>query len=218
MKKRTLITVLSVVLVFVLAIGAVAAVYLLQQAKVTVFNGRLGIPSASEQPANDSELIVKVDGHEVGHEGCVTAYGEDVIPVLADVSSSFDEGKCIWQDRSGNQALAAKTFVITAKSGDLSNLAYDINVAGNPSITSALRFGLVVEYNDDECGRISWIFTTSADGVQLPETLGDGNIAEGEEIRVSVAAWADAYALADLDNFDDMSFGVDFIFSAEPAA
>lgn len=215
--KKTTITVLSVILVFAVAIGAVAAVYLLQQAKIEVFNGRLGIPAAGEQPASDAELIVKVNGEEVGHEVSMAAYGEDDIPVLADVKAEVHRDH-VWQDRSGNSALDGRTFVLTAKGGDLTNLAYDIDVTGNPSIVSALHFGFIVEYDDEDYGRISSLYETSTDGsVQLPASLCDGNITEGEEIRVSVAVWADAYALADLEQFDNMSFGVNIIFTAEPA-
>ena len=156
MKKPTVV-VLSIILVFALTIGALAAVYILQQAKVTIFNGRL----------------------------------------------------------DGNEAFVANEFTITAKGGALDNLTYDINVVGNDSIKSVLRFGFTVSHYDDEEGyELSRTFSTDIRHVALPETLGDGNIAEDEEIKVSVVVWADAYALADLERFDDMSFSIAIIFTA----
>lgn len=216
--KKSTIAILSVALVFALAIGAVAAVYILQQAKVNIFSGHLDF-SHTSQPSdeNQAELVVKLDGVEVGHECAVTGYGEDSIPVLADVESHpVDWNHYVWEDKNGNQALAAKEFVLTAKNGGLDNLTFNINLVGDDSIVSAMRFGLITEYYDDSESRMTCLIQSfRLDGTSLlPDMLGDGNIAENEEIKVSVVAWADAYALADLERFDDMSFDIDIIFSA----
>ena len=106
--KRKTVTILAVVLVFALAFSAVAAVYILQQVKVNVFSGHLDFShSAQLSEDNQAELIVKIDGVEVGHEGAVTGYGEDAIPVLADVESRYiDWNHYVWEDKNGNQALA----------------------------------------------------------------------------------------------------------------
>lgn len=216
-KKRTLITVLSVALIFTLAIGAVAAVYLLQQAKVTVFNGRLGfvegevIETDQSIDEKQAELVIESGGIEVGHEASLTD-GDDIIPVISDVSSRYiDYDSYSWESRNGEKAFIANNFMLTAKNGDLFNLSYDINVEGNPSIESALRFGFVVKRDDGS----TQIFTSSINGVALPEIIGDGNIEEGEKIQVEVSVWADAYALAYLGRFDDMPFGIDIIFTAD---
>lgn len=212
MKKST-ITVLSVVLVFALAFGAVAAVYIIQRAKVEVFNGRLDL-SGNNSPSQ-SELFVKIDGVQVGHEGSAVAYGEDLIPVLADVESRYVSwNQYVWEGSNG-QALA-REFSLTA-SGDLNNLTYSINVVGNDSVIPAIRFGLVTEYYDDEAGNTISSIQNRSLNEKFPssqEILGDGNIAKDEEIKVSIAVWADAYALADLARFDDMGFSIEVIFSA----
>lgn len=221
MKKPTVV-VLSIILVFALTIGALAAVYILQQAKVNIFSGHLdfshgGQPSDDDQADDQAELVVKLDGIEIGHECAVTGYGEDAIPVLADVRSRHvDWNHYVWEDKDGNQALAAKEFVLTAKNGSLDNLTFNINLVGNDSIVSAMRFGLITEYYDDSESRMTCLIQSfRLDGTSLlPDMLGDGNIVENEEIKVSVVAWADAYALADLERFDDMGFDIDIIFSA----
>ena len=208
-KKRTLITVLSVALIFTLAIGAVAAVYLLQQAKVEVFNGRIDLSQQAQD--DESELVVKVDGVEVGHDYALSGYGENLFPVLTGVNAVEDRsGDVVWEGNEG-APIASPTFAITAKNGSVSNLTYDIAITGNPSVVSAMRFGVVAKYYDDDLQ--TKVCRTEFAGADESLTVGDGNLAEGEEISVSVVAWADAYALADLKNFDDMAFNVDIIFS-----
>lgn len=219
--KKSTITIISIILVLTIGFGAAAAVYILQQVNVTLFNGHLGVVENgqvidSPQPEDKQpELVVKVDGVKAGHDSVLTQ-GDDIIPILTDVESIIDANGCYaWQSRSGHGAFAAKDFVLTAEGGDMSGLAYDLIVEGNPSIVDALRFGFILEYNDAESGKITEFFTSSADGsVALPEILGDGIITEGEEIKVSVSIWADAYTLADKENYDNMSFSVDVIFSA----
>lgn len=213
MKKPTVV-VLSIILVFALTIGALAAVYILQQAKVTIFNGRLGGVPVNNDDESAAELVVMINGRNVGHEAEIMSESS-IIPVLADVRSYWIDGNYVWRDLDGNEAFVANEFTITAKGGALDNLTYDINVVGNDSIKSVLRFGFTVSHYDDEEGyELSRTFSTDIRHVALPETLGDGNIAEDEEIKVSVVVWADAYALADLERFDDMSFSIDIIFTA----
>lgn len=212
MKRSTVVT-LSVILVFALAIGAVAAVYLLQQAKVGVFSGHIDLSRQTQD--NESELVVKVDGVEVGHDYALSGYGENLFPVLTGVNAVEEHGgDVVWEGNEG-APIASPTFAITAKNGSVSNLTYNIAITGNPSVVSALRFGVVTEYYDDDLqAKVCHTeFTVADEGL----TVGDGNLAEGEEISVSVVAWVDAYALADLENFDDMSFNVDVIFSGGAA-
>ena len=214
-KKSTVVV--SIILVFALAIGAVAAVYILQRAKIEVFNGRLDF--SNNDHSSQSELFIKINGVQVGHEGSAVTYGEDAIPVLADVESRYvDWNKYVWEGSNG-QALA-REFSITA-SGDLDNLTYSINIVGNDSVIPAMRFGLITEYYDDEVGNTVSLIQGRSLNEKYPssqEALGDGNISKGEEIKVSIAVWADAYALADLARFDDMGFSIEVIFSAGETA
>lgn len=213
MKRSTVVT-LSVILVFALAIGAVAAVYLLQQAKVGVFSGRIDLSRQTQD--NESELVVKVDGVEVGHDYALSGYGENLFPVLTGVNAVENHsGDVVWEGNEG-APIASPTFAITAKNGSVSNLTYNIAITGNPSVVSAMRFGVVTKYYDDDLQ--TKVCRTEFAEANEDLTVGDGNLAEDEEISVSVVAWADAYALANLKNFDDISFNVDIIFSGGEAA
>ena len=213
MKRSTVVT-LSVILVFALAISALAAVYLLQQAKVGVFSGRIDLSRQAQD--DESELVVKVDGVEVGHDYALSGYGENLFPVLTGVNTTLGrDGDIVWEGNEG-APIASPTFAITAKNGSVSSLTYNIAITGNPSVVSALRFGVVTEYYDDDLQ--TKVCHTEFARADESLTVGDGNLAEGEEISVSVVAWVDAYALADLENFDDMAFNVDVIFSGGEAA
>lgn len=211
--KRTTVITLSVILVFALAISALAAVYLLQQAKVGVFSGHIDLSQQAQD--DESELVVKVDGVEVGHNYALSGYGENLFPVLTGVNTTQDRhGDIIWEGNEG-APLAAPVFTISAKGGRVENLTYNVIITGNPSVASVMRFGVVTKYYDDDLQTKTCRTEFAEANEDL--TVGDGNLAEDEEISVSVVAWADAYALANLGNFDNMAFNVDIVFSGGDA-
>lgn len=217
MKKRSTI-VLAVTLAFVLALGTTAAVFLSQYARMTVFSGHIEqSASTPDAPA----LVLKSHGIDVGQSANIAT--DDVeFPVLYDVSSEFDSGVTTWQAKDGKTPISAAAFALSAKNGEVQNVCYKIEISGDVSAASALRFGVTTSYFSDELATtayssgIAYINSVDvehcyAESDLLP--LGDSTIAEGEDVEICLYAWVDGYALADIGEYFGGDFTVNIVFT-----
>ena len=217
MKKKALVTVLSIILILALGVVAMAAVYISQQARMSLFSGR--IEQTVNQP-NDPKLVLKVEGENVGQDGNVSVYDAAVFPILTNViGHTTVDDSTQWEDENGKTPIAAPVFVLSADNGDIENVWFKIVGAGDMTASSAMRFGITTVYYSEEDG--TEVTHTQIEEFVMGELeraeselapLGDGNVAEGEEVRIYVSAWVDSYALAELGEYGDGNFTIDIIF------
>ncbi len=219
MKKKVVISILSVALIIALSVTVAAAVYISQQARMRLFSGKIEQPS--NQP-NDPKLILKVSDISVGQDGNVSVYDGATFPILTNVTGEPSTGLTNWTDENGKQPISAPKFVLSAENGEVQDVYYKIVVNGNTA-TSALRFGIDVRYYNEEEGCFvtrsgikSIDFGSTTTSATMPELLGDGNVAVGENIEIYVSAWVDSYDLAEIGEYDNDSFSIDIVFFTQP--
>ncbi|MBQ6461290.1 hypothetical protein IJJ36_02570 [Candidatus Saccharibacteria bacterium] len=223
MKKKVLATVLSVILILALGIVTMAAIYISQQARMTLFSGH--IEQTTNNP-DDPKLILKVEGEDVGQDGNVSVYDTAVFPILTNVvgETAFNDAT-VWTDENGRTPIAAPVFVLSAENGDVNNVYFNITGLGDMTAGSAMRFGITTVYYSEEEGTEvtrsqieEFVMGGPEKGESTTVMLGDGTIAEGEEVRIYVAAWVDSYALAEIGEYGDGNFTIDIVFSSDSAA
>lgn len=216
--RKPIFVALCVVLSCVMTFAVTASIYYSKQARMSLFSG--SIEQTTTKPT-DPKLVLKVADMNVGQDGNVSVYNQDVFPILGSVTGTFSEtgfSDVTWRDDVGRQPISAPGFVLATENGDINDVTCKMVVEGNPSVASALRFGIVTEYisEADNC-RIASCQTASIDPGRTessPEKLGDGNIVQNEEIKVSVVAWVDSYTLAELGEYENMPFNVRIVFMA----
>lgn len=218
MKKKTIVFV-SVVLALTMVITATAAIYISQQAKMTLFSGR--IEQSTSQP-NDPKMVLRVSGENVGQDGNVSVYNEAVFPILTKVEgNSVALDPAVWTDENGRQPISAPGFVLSAENGEVNNVYYKIVVNGNTSVAEALRFGISIRYYSEEIANEApsgEVMSSLIDSINPGKTstepmlLGDGNILEGEDVEIYISAWVDSYTLAEIGEYDDEGFTIDIVF------
>ena len=213
--KRKIVPALFTVLIMPTVITAAASVYYSMQARMRLFSGR--IEQSSMNPT-DPKLFLKVAGEPVGQEGDVSVYNETTFPILANVEQKWTNGVATWVGADGKDPVCATDFVLSSENGKTNNVSYQIVVHGQSRAIPALRFGVSTSYFADDLKQKTvraGIVYVNKSGMSEPQTLGDGNVAVGEDVKVSVCAWVDSMALAEIGEYDDsQSISVEIIFTA----
>lgn len=226
--KKSVITIIAIILsVALLATSAAAVMLYVSRAKVSFLTGRVeNLGTANPNTPSDLQPTLTIrseDGDPLGDNADISPDGEVEFPILSDVTATTVYGKpSIWTSAEGEEPIHAPTFIVSSENGESRDVTLRIAVHGSDPSRAALRFGVDVKYYANDLqqtvvrnGIMELNHRQSGETVSTDSIpLGDGNIAENEDIEVFITVWVDKKALHKVGVYPNDEFRLEAIFTS----